>query len=50
MDLANLLKGWGQLKANESGWPMLGSKFVNYRETYDSVVSDDLAAKTPKEK
>jgi hypothetical protein len=54
-DLATLLRGWGQLKANDSGWPVFNGKYVNYprfkkewvayRETYHSVVNDDLAAR-----
>jgi hypothetical protein len=49
-----------QLKANDSGWPTFDGRYVNYprfkrqwaayRETYHSVVNDDLAAKTLREK
>jgi hypothetical protein len=59
-DLAALLRGWGQLRANESGWPTFDGRYDNYppfkrewaayRETYHSVVNDDLAAKTLREK
>jgi hypothetical protein len=48
------------LKANDSGWPTFDSRFVNYprfkkewrayRKTYHSVVSNDLEAKTLREK
>jgi hypothetical protein len=54
--LATLLRGWGQLKANDSGWPTFDGRYASYprfkrewtayRETYHSVVNDDLAAKT----
>jgi hypothetical protein len=59
-DLATLLRGWGQLKANDSGWltfdgryasyPRFKREWAAYRETYHSVVNDDLAAKTLREK
>jgi hypothetical protein len=59
-DLAALLRGWGQLRANDSGWPTFDGRYDNYpqfkrewaayRETYHSVVNDDLAAKTLREK
>jgi hypothetical protein len=58
--LASLLRGWGQLRANNSGWPVFDGKYVNYprfkkewiayRETYHFVVNDNLAAKTLREK
>jgi hypothetical protein len=48
------------MKANYSGWPRFDRKFVNYsrfkkkwqayKETYHSVVNDDLAVKTLREK
>jgi hypothetical protein len=60
VDLTNILQGWGQLRANDSRWPIFDGKFVNYprfkmewrayRETYHSVVNDDLAGKTLREK
>jgi hypothetical protein len=60
VDLAGLLRGWEQMKANYSGWPTFVGMFVNYprfkkewrayRETYHSVMSDDLAAKILGEK
>jgi hypothetical protein len=59
-DLAALLRGWGQLRANDSGWSTFDglyasySRFkterVAYRETYHSIVNDDLSAKTLREK
>ncbi len=59
-DLAALLRGWGQLRANDSGWPTFDGRYasyprfkrewVAYKETYHSIVNDDLAAKTLREK
>jgi hypothetical protein len=59
-DLISVLRGWGQLKANNSGWPTFDGQYASYprfkrewlayRETYHSVVNDDLAAKTLREK
>jgi hypothetical protein len=50
----------GQLRANHSGWSLFNGKYTNilrfkkewtaYRETYHSIVNDDLAAKTLREK
>ncbi len=58
--LANVLRGWGQLKANDSGWPTLDGRYASYprfkrewiacRETYHSVVNNDLAAKALRDK
>jgi hypothetical protein len=58
--LASILRGWGQLRANDSGWPTFDGRYANYpwfkrewtayRETYHSVVNNDLAAKTLREK
>jgi hypothetical protein len=58
--LANILRGWGQLKANDSGWPTFDGRYASYprfkrewiayRETYHSVVNDDLAAKVLRDK
>jgi hypothetical protein len=58
--LANVLRGWGQLKANDSGWPTFDSRYASYprfkrewiayRETYHSVVNNDLAAKALRDK
>jgi hypothetical protein len=51
-DLTTLLRGWGQLRANDSGWPTFDGRYANYprfkrewvayRETYHSVVNDVL--------
>jgi hypothetical protein len=59
-DLVTVLRGWGQLKANDSGWatfdgryasyPRFKREWMAYRETYHSMVNDDLAAKTLREK
>jgi hypothetical protein len=58
-DLVSVLRGWGQLKANDSSWPTFDGRYasyprfkrewVAYRETYHSLVNDDLAAKTLRE-
>jgi hypothetical protein len=58
--LATILRGWGQLKANDSGWPTFDGRYASYlrfkrewtayREKYHSMVNDDLAAKTLREK
>jgi hypothetical protein len=58
--LASILRGWGQLKANDSGWPTFDGRYASYprfkrewtayREMYHSVVNDDLVAKTLREK
>jgi hypothetical protein len=55
-----LLRRWGQLRANDSGWPVFYGRYASYprfkkdwvvyRETYHSIVNDDLAAKTLREK
>jgi hypothetical protein len=59
-DLSALLRGWGQLRANDNGWPVFDGRYasyprfkkewVAYRETYHSIVNNDLAAKTLREK
>jgi hypothetical protein len=53
--LVDVMRGWGQLKANDSGWPMFDGRYASYprfkrewrayRETYHSTVNDELAAK-----
>jgi hypothetical protein len=55
-DIAALLRGWGQPRGNDSGWPEFDGQYasylrfkkewVAYRETYHSVMNDNLAAKT----
>jgi hypothetical protein len=59
-DIVTLLRGWGQLRANDSSWPVFDGRYASYprfkkeweayRETYHSIVNDDLAAKTLREK
>jgi hypothetical protein len=54
--LVDVMRGWGQLKANDSGWPTFDGQYASYprfkrewrayRETYHSAVNNDLAAKT----
>jgi hypothetical protein len=58
--LASVLRGWGQLKANDSGWLTFDGRYASYprfkrewtahRETYHSEVNDDLVAKVLREK
>ncbi len=59
-DIATILRGWGQLRANDSSWavfdgryasyPRFKKEWVAYRETYHSIVNDDLTAKTLRKK
>jgi hypothetical protein len=59
-DLAALLRGWGQLRANDNGWPTFDGRYASYprfkrewiayRETYHSIVNDDMSAKPLREK
>jgi hypothetical protein len=49
------MHGWGQLRANDSGWLTFDSRYASYlrfkrewrayRETYHSAVNNDLASK-----
>jgi hypothetical protein len=58
--LTNVLRGWGQLKAYDNGWPTFDGRnasyprfkreWIAYRETYHSAVNNDLAAKALKDK
>ncbi len=58
--LLDVMRGWGQLKANDSGWPTFDSQYASYphfkkewrayRETYHSAVNNDLAAKALRDK
>jgi hypothetical protein len=58
--LVDVMRGWGQLKANDSGWPTFDGRYASYprfkrewiacRETYYSVVNNDLAAKALRDK
>ncbi len=53
--LVDVMHGWGQLRANNSGWPTFDGRYASYlrfkrewrayRETYHSAVNNDLAAK-----
>ncbi len=53
--LVDFMHGWGQLRANNSGWPTFDGRYASYlrfkrewrayRETYHSAVNNDLAAK-----
>jgi hypothetical protein len=53
--LVDIMRGWGQLRANDSGWPAFDGRYASYpcfkrqwrayRETYHSTVNNDLAAK-----
>jgi hypothetical protein len=54
--LVDFMRSFGQMRANDSGWPTFDGRYVSYsrfkkeweayRLTYHSVVSDDLAART----
>ncbi len=57
--LVDVMRGWGQLKANDSGWPTFDGRYASYprfkewrayRETYNSAVNNDLAAKALRDK
>jgi hypothetical protein len=58
--LSSLLRGWGQMKANNSRWPTFNGIFVIYldsgesgwpnMQTYHTMVSNGLTAKTLREK
>jgi hypothetical protein len=58
--LLDIMHGWGQLKANDSGWPTFDGQYASYprfkkewrayRETYHSAVNNDLAAKALRDK
>jgi hypothetical protein len=58
--LVDVVRSWGQLKANDSGWPTFDGWYASYplfkrewkayRETYHSVVNDNLAAKALRDK
>jgi hypothetical protein len=55
--LVSVLCGWGQLKANDSGWltfdgqyasyPWFKREWTAYRETYHSVVNDEPGCQDP---
>jgi hypothetical protein len=58
--LVEFMRSFGQMRANDSGWPMFDGRYVSYprfkrewgayRQTYHSAVSDDLAARTLRDK
>ncbi len=58
--LVKFMRNFGQMRANDSGWPMFDGRYVSYprfkkewgayRQTYHSAVSNDLAARTLRDK
>jgi hypothetical protein len=58
--LVEFMRSFGQMRANDSGWPMFDGRYVSYprfkkewgayQQTYHSAVSDDLAARTLRDK
>jgi hypothetical protein len=54
-DLLDIMRGFGHMQANDSGWPTFDGRYASYprfkkewkayRETYHSIVNNDLAAK-----
>ncbi len=58
--LMDFMRSFGQMRANDSGWPTFDGRYVSYprfkkewgayRQTYHSAVSDDLAARTLRDK
>ncbi len=58
--LVEFMRSFGQMRANDSGWPMFDGWFVSYprfkrewgayRQTYHAAVGDDLAARTLRDK
>jgi hypothetical protein len=54
-NLVDVMRGWGQLRVNDSGWPTFDGRYASYprfkrewkayRETYHSAVNNNLAAK-----
>ncbi len=58
--LVEFMRSFGQMQANDSGWPTFDGRYVSYprfkkewrayRLTYHSAVSDDLAARTLRDK
>jgi hypothetical protein len=54
-DLLDLMRGFGHMQANDSGWPdasypRFKKKWRAYRETYHSAVNNDLAARALRDK
>jgi hypothetical protein len=58
--LVEFMRSFGQMRANDNGWPTFDGRFVSYprfkrewgayRQTYHSAVSDDVAARTLRDK
>ncbi len=58
--LIEFMRSFGQMRANDDGWPVFDGRYVSYprfkkewtayRSTYHSAVSDDLAARTLRNK
>jgi hypothetical protein len=58
--LPDIMRGFGHMQANDSGWPTFDGWYVSYprfkkewkayRETYHSAVNNDLAAKALRDK
>ncbi len=59
-DLLDIMRGFGHMQANDSGWPTFDGQYASYprfkkewkayRETYHSAVNNDLAAKALRDK
>jgi hypothetical protein len=59
-DLLDIMRGFGHMQANDSGWPTFYGRYASYprfkkewkayRETYHSAVNNDLAAKALRDK
>ncbi len=59
-DLMDFMRGFGHMRANDSGWPVFDGRYASYpwfkkewrayRETYHSAVNDDLAARALRDK
>jgi hypothetical protein len=58
--LLDFMRGFGHMKANDSGWPTFDGQYASYprfkeewkayRETYHSAVNNDLATKALRDK
>jgi hypothetical protein len=59
-DLLDFMRGFGHTQANDSGWPVFDGRYASYprfrkewrayRETYQSAVNNDLAARALRDK
>jgi hypothetical protein len=59
-ELLDFMRGFGHMQANDSGWPAFDGRYASYprfkkewrayRETYHSVVNNDLAARALRDK